>query len=129
MYNIALINLPFADVNVPSIALTQLKHVVECAYADKVTVQILYLNHDFAHYIGEDLYREIATGLQHHTSGLGDWLFRQAAFPNSKDNVAEYFNRYYPKSDSVTRALRERIRSRRAGISRFFAGVIAKYDL
>ena len=36
----------------PSIALTQLKSVLEDELGDRVAVRLLYLNHDFAHLLG-----------------------------------------------------------------------------
>ena len=52
MYKIALINMPFAGLRLPSLGLTQLKSVVEAEFKDRVSVKIHYLNHDFAHYLG-----------------------------------------------------------------------------
>ena len=46
MYKIALINMPFADLQLPSIALTQLKAVVEQRFKDQVSVNIYYLLND-----------------------------------------------------------------------------------
>jgi ribosomal peptide maturation radical SAM protein 1 len=88
---IQLINMPFGAVQRPSIALTQLKAVVEAAYGDAVEVHIRYLNHEFARILGRPLYDFIAGS---DVGGLGEWLFRGAAFPELPDNGAEYFSRY-----------------------------------
>ena len=56
MYRVTLINMPFATVRLPSIALTQLKSVLEDRFGDEVAVRLLYLNHDFATLLGFGLY-------------------------------------------------------------------------
>src|SRR5258705_8996251 len=95
MYKIALINMPFANLQMPSIAVTQLKSVVECRLKHQVTAEVLNLNHDFAHYFGMALYNTILGG-EAQNSGLGDWMFRQAAFPDRANNVSLYLSRYFP---------------------------------
>lgn len=81
MYRIALINMPFANLHMPSIALTQLKSVVENRFKNEVSVDVYYLNHDFANCLGLDLYDLITESADSQNSGLGDWFFRQIAFP------------------------------------------------
>src|SRR4029077_9061316 len=56
VYKVILINMPFANVRMPSIALTQLQSRVLSALDGRVSVDILNLNHDFAKYLGLDLY-------------------------------------------------------------------------
>ncbi|NIR49791.1 hypothetical protein GWO09_15580, partial [candidate division KSB1 bacterium] len=56
MYKIALINMPFAGMNFPSFALTQLKSVVDIQHKDRVSVEIYYVNQDFARHLGTDFY-------------------------------------------------------------------------
>ena len=56
MYSIFFINMPFADLELPSIALTQLKAIVDSSFANQTEGSIFYLNHDFAHYMGTDSY-------------------------------------------------------------------------
>src|SRR6185369_3502976 len=82
MYRITLINMPFANLSIPSIALTQLKAVVESRLTEQVSINLLYLNHDFANYLGLDLYDVIVNSKESQNSGLGDWFFRQTAFPS-----------------------------------------------
>ena len=81
MYKISLVNMPFANLKLPSIALTQLRAVAEQGFGERVRVRILYLNHEFAHYLGLDLYQGIAGALSANNSGLGDWLFRRGRVP------------------------------------------------
>ncbi|WP_321473490.1 RiPP maturation radical SAM C-methyltransferase [uncultured Paludibaculum sp.] len=129
MFEIALISMPFAQADVPSFPLTQLRHVVEKAGGGDVRARILYLNHDFAEFFGTGLYSEIALSMQHRTSGLGDWIFRQAAFPWTQDNADEYFARYYPRDDSETRALRETILEKRQGLLDLCERLIERYSI
>src|ERR1044072_8770934 len=96
MYRIILINMPFANLSLPSIALTQLKAVVESQFNEQVSVKLLYLNHDFANYLGLDLYDLIVNSKESQNSGLGDWFFRQTAFPDLPDNANVYLSRYFP---------------------------------
>ena len=48
MYEIALVNMPLANLSMPSLALTQLKAVVDKKHGDRVRTGVHYLNHDFA---------------------------------------------------------------------------------
>lgn len=94
MYKVALINMPFAALHIPSIALTQLATVLGEAYGDRLETRIHYLNHDFGRYLGIKRYEGISNSVSSTTSGFGDWLFRQAAFPELEDNTREYSQRY-----------------------------------
>ena len=118
MYRIRLVNLPFAALQFPSLALTQLKSVVQTRCAHEVDVQVVYANHAFADLPGETLYQQIATSVLHGQTGLGDWLFRQAAFPDLPDNASEYFARCYPRRDEAHERFRQailQVRGRVAG--------------
>ncbi|MBT6427602.1 MAG: hypothetical protein HOK30_08070, partial [Rhodospirillaceae bacterium] len=91
---IALVNMPFSSLQIPSIALHQLETVIAENFQDKATVDIHYLNHDFGARVGPDIYSWISESLAGHTCGFGEWLFRYAAFPEHGDNTEEYFTRY-----------------------------------
>lgn len=130
MLRIKLINMPFADVSIPSIALTQLKSVTEERFKEKVDIEILYLNHDFGNYFGIDLYRWISNGSASNNSGFGDWLFRQEAFPELSDNTHEYLERYgnllgadYLNSHGAT------LLEKRRNLKFFLTSLIEKYNL
>lgn len=84
----------FADIAIPSIALTQLKAITETVLEDKVQVNINYLNHDLANFLTPDIYRFISNGGGSNNSGFGDWYFRQQAFPQMPDNTEKYIARY-----------------------------------
>jgi ribosomal peptide maturation radical SAM protein 1 len=129
MYKISLINMPFSSLTLPSIALTQLKSVVEQRLGAEVRVRILYLNQEFAHYLGLDLYEYVIGALQANNSGLGDWIFRQAAFPDLPDNSAHYFQRYFPRLDARGEALKGTMVAKRAGLKRYLERVVARYRL
>ena len=129
MYNVKLINMPFAALHSPSLALTQVKGVVESRFADKVSVDLLYLNHDYAKYLGMSLYSYITMSMDAHNSGLGDWFFRQTAFPDVADNTEEYFRRYYPYRSEQVKMLKQLIVEKRRGLNQFMDKLIATYKL
>jgi ribosomal peptide maturation radical SAM protein 1 len=128
MHKIILINGPFASVYRPSIALTQLQSVLHKRFGEQVKVEVLYLNHDFAHYIGVDVYQDIAEGI-HYNFGLGDWFFRQIAFPEQAENSQAYFARYYPQNNSVAQQFKQLIREKREGLDDYLDTLIAKYRI
>jgi ribosomal peptide maturation radical SAM protein 1 len=128
MYRITLINMPFASAHRPSLALTQLKAVVEQRFRDQVSVEVIYLNQEFAHYMGIELYQEIAEG-NHYSFGLGDWFFRQVAFPELPDNIREYFLRYYPQQNEQTQSLKQTIQEKRLRLDHYLDELFTKYRL
>src|SRR5690349_20001243 len=95
-YQIVLINMPFAALNMPSIALTQLKSVVKKKFADRVSIELLYLDHHFGKDFGTGVYKYIVgdPSLKALIAGFGDWFFRQSVFPQLADNSPEYFARF-----------------------------------
>ncbi|HZJ71550.1 MAG TPA: RiPP maturation radical SAM protein 1, partial [Planctomycetota bacterium] len=134
MERITLITMPIVAVNCPSIGLTQLKDVTRRAHGERVDVRLLYLQHDFARFMQErsggrsDLY-EIFCGNQMHNTGLGDWFFRQAAFPELPDNSREYFTRYYPGRAPELERFKTALRDCREGLVDFLDGLIGRYDI
>jgi ribosomal peptide maturation radical SAM protein 1 len=129
MYRITLINMPFANLSLPSIALTQLKSVVESRFKEQVSINLLYLNHDFANYLGLELYELIVTSPESQNSGLGDWFFRQAAFPSLPDNASVYLSRYFPLNTPQMNQLKALVLEKRRGLSSFLESLIKKYNL
>ena len=109
MYQIVLINMPFAALEFPSLALTQLKERTQAVLGERTRVKILYANQEFAHLPDYLLYQEIASSVRHGMTGLGDWIFRQAAFPEQPDNLKEFFARCYPGRDESTIRLQENV--------------------
>ena len=85
---LALIQMPFAALQLPSIALAQLRQVLVERFDERVEVRTLYANLDFAESIGLENYLEL-TALTGEVK-LGEWLFRPFAFPDAPENRAEY---------------------------------------
>jgi magnesium-protoporphyrin IX monomethyl ester (oxidative) cyclase len=128
MYEIALVNMPLTDLSMPSLALTQLDAVVKKTLGGAASSEVHYLNHDFAHYLSLPAYGELIS-FAHHPSGLGDWFFRAAAFPDAPDNADEYFQRYYPAHAPRNRMIREFVMERRAGLVAHLEAMIDRYRL
>ncbi|HEY5987788.1 MAG TPA: RiPP maturation radical SAM C-methyltransferase [Streptosporangiaceae bacterium] len=95
MTRVTLINMPFADWNRPSFALSYLSALARRELGPQIEIEIRYLNLDFAQYLGPHMYDAIAGNLEHLLTGAGEWFFRQVAFPVPADNTYEYFRRYY----------------------------------
>ncbi|MDT7808527.1 MAG: hypothetical protein QOJ70_2340 [Acidobacteriota bacterium] len=129
MYKIVLINMPFGSLSLPSIGLTQIKSVLDASFKGQVETEVRYLSHDFAHYLGLDLYTAIAGSMEHHNSGMGDWLFRQAAFPSADDNADDYFGRYYPYPTKEVAAFKSTIQEKRAGLNDFLDELVTRHAL
>jgi ribosomal peptide maturation radical SAM protein 1 len=129
MFKIALVNMPFASLALPSIGLAQLKAVVKNRFKDRVDINIQYINQDFGQYVGVDLYQVVAGSGETHNTGLGDWFFRQAAFPDEADNTESFFRRYYPLHDETNRMYKYVVQEKRAGLEAFLDRMITKYRL
>lgn len=129
MLKISLINMPFADLWFPSIALTQLKRVLEERFGQDLRVRILYLNQEIAQYLGVRLYCYISNSLETNMAALGDWLFRDLAFPGLEENVQSYFQRCFPGDDAATLSKKQAILRKRKGLAICLDRLIAKYSL
>src|SRR5437016_12318757 len=129
MYKITLINMPFANLGLPSIALTQLKSVLDAEFSGQLSVEVLYLSHDFAKYFGIEFYDFLTNSMESFNTGLGDWIFQQLAFPNLPDNTDKYFTRYFPGKHPDMQRLKEFIARMRPGLSTFMNELIARYEL
>ncbi|MGI5272917.1 RiPP maturation radical SAM C-methyltransferase [Nonomuraea sp. CA-218870] len=127
MLDIALVNMPFADRRRPSFALSQLSSLVRRDFGDEVNVRVCYLNHDVVRFFGTELYDAVAEGMEHHVAGIGDWLFRQVAFPAAPDNSEEYFGRYF--AGPAHAALRARLMRHRERLGEFCAHLADTYRL
>lgn len=129
MFKIALVNMPFVSLALPAIGLTQLQSVVKNRFKDQVDIDIHYVNQDFSQYVGVDLYEVVAGSGESHNSGLGDWFFRQMAFPYAEDNTESYFRRYYPLHDEKNRMYKHVVQEKRAGLEKCLDRLITKYRL
>jgi ribosomal peptide maturation radical SAM protein 1 len=121
--------MPFANLGMPSIALTQLKTVVENRFKDSVSVDVCYLNHDFANYLGLEFYDLIIDSADSQNAGLGDWFFRQTAFPDLSNNAGPYLSRYFPFHTEQMNTLKSRVLEKRRGLDHFLDSLISKYAL
>jgi ribosomal peptide maturation radical SAM protein 1 len=129
MYRVALINMPFANLNMPSLALSQLKSRLEEHFKDQIRVDIYYLNHDFANHMGVGFYNDVSSLQDSQNSGLGDWFFRQIAFPALPNNAGVYLTRYFPQRNDQSSSLKERILKSRRGLEQLMEDLITKYEL
>ena len=129
MLKIALINMPFSALQLPSIGLTQLKSVVDKNYGEQVSVDIRYINLDFAKYLGLKAHNLIMNVLDLNNTGMRDWFFRQAAFPHLEDNTDAYFRRYFPQANAEFQMYRQFIRLKRQGLDAFLDSMVKTYKL
>lgn len=126
---VKLINMPFASLMAPSIALTQLKTVLQGSLGGDIDVNVHYLSLDFADYLKDlELYNHPHSAAGFMT-GAGDWFFRRAAFPWAEDNAVEYLARYYYDQDPGTQKLKSFLLNERDGVSSFLDRMIDKYCL
>jgi ribosomal peptide maturation radical SAM protein 1 len=129
LFRIAFITMPFANLHIPSLGLSQLQSVVSQEYGADVSIEIRYLNHDFAQYLGLDLYKQIIAFPEHQNSGIGDWFFRQVAFPELADNADEYYSRYYAFRNDTAAEVRRTIEQKRQMLNQFMDHLIDTYHL
>ncbi len=129
MFKVFLINMPFASPNRPSIALTQLRTIVRSRMGDRVSVEILYLNQEIVRYIGERLFQHIVKSQEANNTGIGDWIFRQAAFPQIVNNADQYFARYYPQHSQKKLDLKRDILETQRQLPRFIEESIDRYGI
>ncbi len=122
-FSICLVNMPFASIHVPSFALTQWEAVVKEAFGERVSVEVCYVNHDFALYMGVNLYDYLS--LVPKGTLIGEHFFRQIAFPELDDNVDAFFQRFYPRQDELKHLIREK----RCGAEDFLARMIDQYGI
>jgi ribosomal peptide maturation radical SAM protein 1 len=129
MYRICLVNLPFISLTAPSIALTQIRSIIQSQFQGKVAVEIAYLSHDFGKYIGVDLYHYISDSLEALYAGLGDWFFRQEAFPELSDNTEQYLRRYFWGKSEMIQQVKNLIAQKRPKLDIYMDELITKYEL
>jgi len=121
--------MPFAPPGGPSIGLTQLAAVVRQQFGAQVDLQTHYLNLDFtARMQGSGFYSQTISPYG-RISGLADWFFRSAAFPDAEDNLEPYLARYYFDDTQASGAVADFIRSRRQEMYDCLDELIARYEL
>lgn len=124
---IAFVNMPFADWNRPSFALSQLSALVDRKFDGRAEAQVCYLNQDMAEFFGTQLYESLSVSHDHIDTGIGDWLFRQIAFPGSEDTATAYFQRYY--RGARWQCFRDQILKLRDGLEALCEELIDRYHL
>ncbi len=116
MLKIEFLSMPFASLNFPSLALTQLQYMLRKKCKSQVEIHIRYINHDFARLLGYQSYLNIVDygtpnklGLEldnYNDIGLKEWLFRHVAIPDAPDNTKEYLSDFLClKSDQTQEIL------------------------
>lgn len=124
---IKLINMPFADWNRPSFALGQLASKARRDLGSRVSVNVCYVNQDIATLFGARIYESLCTSHEHVDTGIGEWLFRQIAFPETEDNSDAYFRRFYP--GAAWASFRTEITERRRRLPQVCEELIDRYSL
>jgi hypothetical protein len=128
-FRVVLVNMPFASLSLPSLALTQLASVLRARFGARVAVETLYLNLDFARFFGDTRYYSHVVADAGFLTGVGDWFFRQCAFPAAEDNTGAYLRRFYFGDDAETRTLRGILVEKRKAAAAFLDTLIAAHGL
>jgi ribosomal peptide maturation radical SAM protein 1 len=98
-----------------------------------VSTRIIYPSHDFGSALGLRLYHAIAYADGNirlgDMSGLGDWFFRQIAFPELPDNTDAYRARYFSTRASLDFVDFDQVLAQRAAAPALLDRLIDAYDL
>jgi ribosomal peptide maturation radical SAM protein 1 len=124
--------MPFAALDAPSIGLTQIRAALTQHFCNDESVSVsdvLYVNQDFSRYLGLELYQFICRSAEAMNAGLGDWFFRQVAFPNLPDNSEIYYRRYFPMLTPELKQTQLEIEQKRQELETFLDQVVTKYSL
>ncbi len=128
MFKVALVNMPFANAQLPPIALAQLRSVLAME-VEGAEAEVFHLNHDFAQDMGLKNYALISNSLETTVTGLGDWFFRKVAFPEREDNADIYARRYMRHFGDKEEMIKEMILDRRESLEFFLDDLIDRYEL
>jgi len=129
MFRIALLNMPFCSLTLPSLASVQLTGAVQRALPGQAETDTYYLNHDFASFLGAEGYQLPFAAHFGELAGFGEWLFRSSAFPDLPDNNREYLDRYGYLYSANLRPLVTAVIGRRERFCEFLDQVIDRYGL
>lgn len=125
-----MINMPFSDIRIPSIALAQLKTVTQEQFPGIVSIQEHFFNLEMAEYVSPEVYEFISNSGTSNDTGFGDWFFRQEAFPDLPDNEAEFFERYGLHFSQEMRYVYDEVLShKRKELGEFLEDLIRKFGL
>lgn len=126
---IAFVNMPFGMTCMPSLGLAQLESVLKERFGNRVQVATHYLNLDFARQVGDmDLYHHPYSP-HGYMAEVGEWFFRDVAFPGAGDNTRTYLSRYYFEDSPEINRVREFLLQRRPGLEACLDDMIDRYDL
>ncbi|HKS30086.1 MAG TPA: RiPP maturation radical SAM C-methyltransferase [Pyrinomonadaceae bacterium] len=130
MFKVSLINMPFAALEPPSIGLTQIRAAIKSYFGDSISVsEVLYANQDFSHFLGLELYQFLCKSAEAMNAGIGDWFFRQVAFPNLPDNSELYYRRYFPMMTKELKEMQQQIEEKREGLDSYLGELVERYEL
>ena len=129
MHQVALVNMPFGAIDIPSIALTQLDAVVKDRLAGRVESRVFHLNLDFVPFFGLELCSIVAESVQANTSGLGDWVFKRAAFPEMPDDPEQYLLRHFAADRAHLELFRGQLAAKRETVGEFLDQLVDRYGL
>jgi ribosomal peptide maturation radical SAM protein 1 len=129
MYKIALVSMPFAAADIPSIALTQLKSALKRELGHRVSCDVLYFNLDFVNFLGYPLYEAVSMSVQANTAGLGDWFFSHEAFPEMPDQTDLYLTRHFAEQRAQFAKIRGPLLAKRHTVGLVLQRLIDRYRL
>jgi ribosomal peptide maturation radical SAM protein 1 len=129
MYRVALINMPFASADIPSIALTQLKAALQQEAGDGVECEIFYLNLDFVKFLGLPLYEVVSNSVEANTSGMGDWFFSKETFPEQEDQTDLYLARHFSEHRAQLDVFKRTLIEKRRTVGLFLEELIRRHAL
>ncbi len=94
-FRVALVCMPFCYLESPSLALSQLRTVLneDVGEQDRVQVDICYAQHDFAEVFGFEVHNFLADS---GSSLIGDWLFSHVLFPKSEQDTLRFVQTHCP---------------------------------
>ena len=118
--DVCLLNMPYAGLERPSIALGILEAILK---QDNRTYRSIYANLSFAEHIGEKIYYWI--GLTRNEDLLGEWTFATAAFPDFSPDPDAYFDLFRDMPRSFREKLMEVREKSRSFINNLAAQVLA----
>jgi ribosomal peptide maturation radical SAM protein 1 len=85
MFRVMLVNVPFANINRPSLGLSLLKAAM---VRENVHCDVAYINLDYAKLIGRACYKQLSDF--NTTALIGEWIFAAAAFDQDAQESVRY---------------------------------------
>ncbi len=123
---ILLVNMPFFRCGQPSFVLTQIRGILRARLGEQMDTEILYLNHDFASFLGVELSERISFSNEIVATGIGEWFFKHTAFPGGEDVSGLFLNRYFP--GRKFRELKKALLEKRSRLDEFLDRIMETYQ-